>query len=132
MIFIKNKRGQIALFITLTTMFLLLFVGLFVTNIVLKQTKVAGNVFKSSQAYYWADTGAERALDEIRSSGTLGGQSLGLGTSVSEDVNLDGSNDYEIIVTDNTSPNPNLVVKVRGFSSKVARSVELSWDDYGF
>lgn len=56
---IDNQKGQVALLITLTTMFLLMFIGLFLTDVLSKQIKTTLNKIHSSQAYYLADTGAE-------------------------------------------------------------------------
>ncbi len=113
-----NQSGQVSLFIVTVVMFLLLFVGLFLANITIKQIKVTRNIYKSVRAYYLADAGAERVLYEIRINA--------LDPNVSGPVLLDetiGNGSYNVEVV-NSSP---LKIKSTGVYQEIARAVELSW-----
>lgn len=115
---INNQDGQVSLFIVIVVMFLLLFVGLFLANISIKQTKVTNNIYKSVQAYYLADAGAERVLYEIKVNA--------LDPNVFGPVLLDeniGDGSYKVKII-NDSP---LKIKSTGVYQEIARAVELSW-----
>jgi|GEM_PF-1391897 len=126
----KNQRGQAALLIVLTTMFLLLFVSLALTNMTAKQTRITNNTLQSVQAYYLADAGAERLLYLIKGTGAIDPVLFPVGDELlNEDIDFDndGSADgsFKAIKTNN-SP---LGMKITGYSKfkNAARAVELSW-----
>ena len=134
----NSEKGQAALLITMVITSLVFFMGLFVTNIAVKQTKVALDVRNSVQAFYNADFGIEAVLDEI-------GQSLSIEgvTDLGNDA-LSGSypykimetsekEEYDVYITDNSGiypDDPELIVQVIGFHNSTARSMELSWSVY--
>ncbi len=114
----SDQNGQVSLFIVTVMMFLLLFVGLFLANTTIKQIKITRNIYKSIQAYYLADAGAERVLYEIKVNA--------MDPSVAGPVLLnetigDGSYKVEVI---NNSP---LKIKSTGVYQEIARAVELTW-----
>lgn len=123
-IFIKNvndQEGQVALFITMTIMFLLLFVGLFLTNELLKQIKSTSDKSHSIQAYYLADTGAEYASYKlIRGGLDIGGYSNG--DEILSGNLFDGT--YKVILI---GSDPNVSINATGNYRKTNRNIELKW-----
>jgi len=115
---ISSQNGQVALFIVFVLMSLLLFVGLFLTNETIKQTKTTRSVYDSVQAYYLADAGAERVLYEFKA-GTLN-PSVDGPVLLNETV---GDGSYKVEVVSNLP----LKIKSTGVYKEVARAVELSW-----
>ena len=61
----NNQKGQVALFITLITLFIMLTVGLSLSEMTIKQTKITRDAYRSVQAYCLADSGTEHVLYEI-------------------------------------------------------------------
>ncbi len=61
----KNK-GQVALFISISIMAILIYIGLYVSNKSVKQHQVISDVSESIEAFYASDTGAERFMYELR------------------------------------------------------------------
>ncbi len=125
----QNQEGQIALFIVFVIMALLLFIALFLTNAVIKQTKVTRNSLNSIQAYYLADMGSERALYGItRPVGDPDKISL---TSISApNVIISRNNIIEqgssyIVIKKSDSP---VGIKISGVFRETSRAIELSWD----
>jgi hypothetical protein len=117
-----NQKGQVALLIVMIIMLLLLFVSLFLANLIIKQTKITSNIHKSIQAYYLADTGTEMLLYKINAgtikpgdfdtpSNLLSGSIGGLGSFKADKVN--------------DSP---LEIKISGIYKEASRAVELSWE----
>ncbi len=128
---LQNQEGQVALFIVFVVMTLLLFIALFLTNTVIKQTKVTRNNIDSIQAYYLADMGSERALYGItRPVGDLNKIKL---TDYSEpnDVIIDQINiiepgsSFTIIKKHDSSP---VSIKASGVFRETSRAIELSWN----
>ncbi len=125
----QNQEGQIALFIVFVIMTLLLFIALFLTNAVIKQTKVTRNNLNSIQAYYLADMGAERVLYGItRPAGDPDKISL---TSISAPNGIISQNDiiepsssFAVIKTSDSPAG----IKISGVFRETSRAIELSWD----
>lgn len=131
---LQNQEGQIALFIVFVIMTLLLFIALFLTNAVIKQTRITRNSLDSIQAYYLADMGAERALYGItRVAGDPDKISLTLFTADTSDAipdlikiqNINADSSYTIIKTSDSSP---VSIKASGVYKETSRAVELSWN----
>ena len=117
---IKNENGQAALLMVLIVMLLLLFVGLFLTNMVLKQIKVTKNTEQFTQAYFLADSGIERVLYEIKSGNIdpiVDGPEL-----LNETFSNLGSYVVEV-----ESTFPILKIKSTGICKDTARAIEISW-----
>lgn len=132
----QNQRGQIALFVVFVIMTLLLFIALFLTNAVIKQTKATRSSLDSIQAYYLADMGAERTLYGItRPVGDLDKISLTLFTADPADAipdliktqnNIIGpDSSYVVIKTGDSSP---ISIKASGIFRETSRAIELSWN----
>ncbi len=123
---IKEKSGQTALFVVFVTTSLLLFVGLFLTSVTLKQMRVVRSTLDSIQAYYLADTGAERILYQVRA--PHGVPKIDLNNYAAPIVVLDksvpGLGSFKVEKVNN-SP---LRVKVFGVYRESSRAVELSWE----
>ena len=118
---VNNQKGQVALFITMTIMFLLLFVGLFLTNELLKQIKSTSEKLHSIQAYYLADTGAEYVSYKlIRGGLDISGYSNG--DEIFSDNLFDGT--YKVILI---GSDPNVSINATGNYKKTNRSIELKW-----
>jgi len=122
----SNRRGQASLLITFIVMTLLLFVALFLTELVLKQTKVTSNIYNSLQAYYLADTGTEVLIYRINLS--IGDPDrIDPGDYNVGDVllsrTLDSNSSFSVV---KTSDSP-LKMRISGVYKNVARAVELSW-----
>ena len=114
----KNQKGQAALVIVLITMFLLLFVSLALTNIIMKQVKMTGNVlFSSVQSYYLADAGRERVLYLKKTDSDLSAND-----PIFDEV-ISGIGSMKAIKT-NDSP---LTVEITGHHRNTARTMQLSW-----
>ena len=118
---VNNQKGQVALLITLTTMFLILFVGLFLTDELLKQVKTTLNKLHSSQAYYLADTGAEYISYKLIRVG---------------DLDISSYNDNDEILSENVFNGGYRVVYVASGSVRVnsigeykqtSRNIRLEW-----
>jgi hypothetical protein len=58
----NNQSGEIILFVVFVMLFMVMFVGFFVSKLLIWQTKVALNAANSVQAYYIADSGAEATM----------------------------------------------------------------------
>ena len=120
---IKNENGQAALLIVLIVMMMLLFVGLFLTNTVIKQTKITKNVEKFTQAYFLADAGTERILYEIEK-GTIDLHDFSVGGSLfAGPVTVGSLGEFDAILIDD-SP---LTIKIIGTHLNTARAIELSY-----
>jgi Tfp pilus assembly protein PilX len=130
---LQNQEGQIALFIVFVIMTLLLFIALFLTNSVIKQTRVTRNNIDSIQAYYLADMGAERVLWGLAATG--GDLNINNFLNENENVhnqfinNLTGpstpSGSYQAI---RTLPLGTLNIKISGVYKETSRAIELSWN----
>jgi hypothetical protein len=120
----NNEDGQAALLMVLIVMFLLLFVGLFLTDTVLKQIKATKNAEQFTQAYFLADTGTEKILYEIKS-GTINLNDFNIGDDlfVGGDVNIAGLGYFNAVLIDD-SP---LTIKIKGVYKNTARAIEISW-----
>lgn len=57
-----NQSGEIILFVVFVMLFMVMFVGFFVSKLLIWQTKVALNTANSVQAYYIADSGSEAVM----------------------------------------------------------------------
>lgn len=119
---IKNEKGQTALLIVLIVMGLLLFVGLSLTNMTAKQTKTTRDSLQSVQAYYLADTGAERLLYLTKTIGTINPGDCSEG-EILFTSNIPGLGITEAV---KISDSP-LGIKVTGYYRNTARAVELSY-----
>lgn len=60
-----RESGQVIMFVIFVVLFLVLFVSLFISNTLTKQSKIAIAAANSVQAYYVADSGAEKVLYDI-------------------------------------------------------------------
>ncbi|MCK4918812.1 MAG: hypothetical protein KAS01_00300 [Candidatus Pacebacteria bacterium] len=116
-----NQKGQVALLITLTTMFLLLFVGLFLTSELLKQIKTTLNKLHSSQAYYLADTGAEYISYKLIRVGDLDISSYSDNDEILSENIFNGN--YKIIYIESGSVRVNSI----GEYKKTSRNIRLEW-----
>jgi hypothetical protein len=118
----KKENGQAALLMVLIIMFLLSFVCLFLTDMVLKQVKIVKNVEQFTQAYFLADTGTERILYDLKT----GEKKLSDYNSGDDfyggNVNVAGGH-YNVILKA-SSP---LKIKVVGTYKNTARAIEISW-----
>jgi Tfp pilus assembly protein PilX len=119
---LQNQDGQIALFIVFVIMTLLLFIALFLTNAVIKQTRVTRNNLDSIQAYYLADMGAERALYEIKNSSINPTDYVEGDNILTSNVPNLGS--YTITKKHDSSP---VSIKASGVFRETSRAIELSW-----
>ena len=61
----NNQKGQIALIITLVVMSVMLMVGLSLSEMSFKQTRITADAYQSVQAYCLADSGTEHIMYEI-------------------------------------------------------------------
>lgn len=126
---LQNQEGQIALFIVFVIMTLLLFIALFLTNAVIKQTRVTRNNLDSIQAYYLADMGAERALYGITRQVTDDNKIILTDFSAPDDViltyNIPNFGDFTVIKTNDSSP---VSIKASGVFRETSRAIELSWN----
>jgi len=125
----QNQEGQIALFIVFVIMALLLFIALFLTNMVIKQTRVTRNNLDSIQAYYLADMGAERALYGITRP-VLDPEKIKLveyfqPAGVILVYNIPSLGSFTVIKTSDSSP---VSIKASGVFRETSRAVELSWN----
>src|SRR5680860_19611 len=134
-----SQKGQAALFVTMVITSLIVFIGYFVTNIAIKQTKTVIDVTNSVQAFYNADLGVEAVLDEV----SIFPYHI-LETDPTDTVNIDtssgpvkipvygedGIDEYDVFVDDNEAPSPELVIKVRGYYKNTMRSIQLSWSTF--
>ena len=118
---IKNENGQAALLIVLIVMMMLLFVGLFLTNTVIKQTRITKNAEKFTQAYFLADAGTERILYEIEK-GNIDPITDGP-VLLNETIPNVGS---YLVEVENTSPS--LKIKTTGLCGNTARAIEILWN----
>jgi len=119
----NNENGQAALLMILIVMSMLLFIGLFLTNAVLKQIKMTKNAEQFTQAYFLADTGTERVLYEIKN-GSIDLNDFSVGDDLfGGDVNITGLGSFGAVLMDD-SP---LVIKITGVYKNTARAIELSW-----
>ena len=130
---IKNQDGQVALFMVLVIMSLLLFMSLFLTNMTIKQTRITRNALNSVQAYYLADMGAGRVLWGLRATGG--------DLNVSNFPN-DGDSVYSQTITNlkgaatpagsyqaiRITPTGTLNIKISGEYQEISRAIELSWN----
>ena len=119
----NNERGQAALLMVLVIMFLLLFIGLFLTNAVVKQIKATRNAEQFTQAYFLADTGTEKMLYELKN-GTIDLNDFNIGDDLfSGNVNITGLGSFGAVLIDD-SP---LIIKVKGVYKNTSRAIEISW-----
>ncbi len=131
----KEEKGQVALFTVFFVMMLMLFVGLFLMNIIIAQTKIVRNTINSTQAFYYADMGAERTLWGVKSA--AGYNKIELSDYAEGDeikpegrtpANPDGVavTEYKVYKAEVTDPNV-LGIKIFGSFKDTARSVQLTW-----
>jgi Tfp pilus assembly protein PilX len=118
----QSQQGQIALFIVFVIMTLLLFIALFLTNTVVKQTRVARNNIDSIQAYYLADMGSERALYGIKNS-SIDPTTFSAGNTIFS-YNIPSLGSYIIIKESDSSP---MSIKISGVFRETSRAIELFW-----
>ncbi len=124
---IKNQEGQVSLLIVLIIMFSLSFISLSFTDMIFKQTKTTKNIYRSTQSYYLADTGAEILLYKTRNTEEINpsSDSSPLISIQGVDFNGNGNDDGFFEVTrENSHP---LRLKIVGIYENTARAVELSW-----
>ena len=119
---IRKENGQAALLMVLIIMALLLFVGLFLTNTVIKQIKMTKNAEQFTQAYFLADTGTERILYNIFKEKTINLNEFNDGDPLSSG-NIAGLGSFNTILKDD-SP---LVIKTEGVCKNTGRAIEISW-----
>jgi len=133
--FKNDKRGQVALFIVFFVMMLMLFIGLFMMNMILAQTKVVRNAVNSTQAFYYADMGAERALwgaksasgfDKIEISNYAEGDEIYPEGRTAG--NPDGVTVTEYKVYRDAVANPDVLgIRAVGVFKNTSRSIQLTW-----
>lgn len=131
----KEKNGQIALFIVFLVMMLMLFIGLFLMNIILAQTKVVRNTINSTQAFYYADMGAERTLWGARKATGLNKIELSV-YATGDEIMPEGRTlaspdgiavtEYKVYKVEVTNPDV-LGVKAIGMYKNTSRAVQLTW-----
>jgi hypothetical protein len=125
---VQNQDGQIALFIVFVTMTLLLFIAFFLTNAVIKQTRVTRNNLDSIQAYYLADMGSERTLYGI-TQGAIDIITPSVGATIPAPANtnnIPGLGSY-VVIKKTGSPSP-ISIKISGVFRETSRAIELSWN----
>lgn len=118
---VRSEDGQAALLMVLVTMSLLLLVGLFLTNTVLKQIRATKNTEQFTQAYFLADAGTERILYEIEK-GNIDLNDFNAGDDLLNG-SITGLGDFNVVLTDD-SP---LIIKAKGIYKNTARAIEISW-----
>ena len=121
-----NNKGQIALFVTLVVMFIMLMVGLSLSKMAVKQIKITRNAYQSVQAYCLADTGTENILyriinDSAHPIDPCADYSPGE-TMISEPNFAGGS--YQINLD---SCSPSTVIKIFGVFEKTSRAIQISY-----
>ncbi len=119
---INNQKGQVALLITLSTMFMLFFVGLFLTDELMKQVKTTLNKIHSSQSYYLADTGAEYIAYKLIREGSINISSFAEGDEILTENIFDGK--YSVVLS---SVNPSIRINSIGTYKQTNRNVGLEW-----
>jgi len=123
---IKNENGQAALLMVLIVMMMLLFIGLFLTNTVSKQTRVARNTEKFTQAYFLADTGTERILYEVIKAKTIDLDNFSVDDELfGGPIGIGSLGDFNAVLIDDS---PFLIIKITGTHLNTARAIEISWD----
>jgi hypothetical protein len=118
----RNENGQAALLMVLIIMFLLSFICLFLTEMVLKQVKIVKNVEQFTQAYFLADTGTERILYDLKT-----GKKKLSDYSSGDDFyggNVNVANGHYNVILKASSP---LEIKIVGTYKNTARAIEISW-----
>ncbi len=119
-----NQKGQIALFITLIVMFIMLTVGLSLSKMSVKQTKITRDAYRSVQAYCLADSGTEHIVYEIFKAKTIDACSnYSPGETIISEPDFAGGS-YQI---DLTSCAPATVIKIFGVFEKTSRAIEISY-----
>ena len=122
----NNQKGQIALFITLIVVFIMLMVGLSLSKMAVKQTKITRGAYRSIQAYCLADTGTENILykifnDSVAPIDPCAGYSPGE-TMISEPNFAGGS--YQVNLD---SCAPSTVIKIFGVFEETSRAIQISY-----
>ena len=113
-----EEKGQVTLLIVLIMLSTMLVAGLFVADMIMKQTRAALNVLRSAQAYYATDSGSENVLYEIIHNG-----------KEAEDI-PDAIGNVEIGDCSYNAVNvgsENLKVEIIGSCGQARRSIELSY-----
>ena len=119
----NNESGQAALLIVLIVMLMLLFVGLFLSNAVLKQIKATKNAEQFTQAYFLADAGTEKILYDLKE-GNIDLNNFNAGDNLfGGSVNISGLGYFDVTLK-SSSP---LVIKIEGVCKNTARAIEISW-----
>ena len=121
----NNQKGQIALFITLIVVFIMLMVGLSLSEMAVKQTKITRGAYQSVQAYCLADTGTENILyriinDSVAPIDPCADSSPGE-TMISEPDFAGGS--YQVDLA-GCSPT---VIEIFGVFEKTSRAIQISY-----
>ena len=95
----NNQKGQIALLVTLIFLFVILFIGIWLTSLTIKEMTMASNIEKSTRALDAANAGIEEALYKKNTVGLSNGDT-GSGTlgdiSYSWKVEIDKFGDITI------------------------------------
>lgn len=121
----KYNSGQVVLLVMFIIVFFMILVGLFISNMILKQLIVTRNIANSVQAYYVADAGTEISLYNLK---TAYSGSLVSGTLISENSSLPGVTDGQYTATVIEGGGTALLrIKVLGVYRNTARAVELNW-----
>ena len=117
----NNQKGQVALFITLIVMFIMLMVGLSLSEMAVKQTKITRDAYRSVQAYCLADSGTEHILYEIIKNSMPVCPPAAPAILLSEPNFAGGS--YQVDLT-GCAPT---VIKIFGVFEKTSRAIEISY-----
>ena len=118
-----NNKGQVALFITLIVMFIMLMVGLSLSEMAVKQTKITRDAYRSVQAYCLADSGTEHILYEIiKNSMPVCPPAASISLLSDPYPNFAGGS-YQVDL-DNCTPT---TIKIFGVFEKTSRAIQISY-----
>ena len=109
--FNNNQKG-IALLLTIIIISVVLLIATLISNIVITQLKLAGDINDSTTAIYAADSGAEWQLYQIRQGTSVPAPTMSNGATVSATV---------------TGSSPNFTIKSLGAYREVKRQFEVSF-----
>ena len=120
----NNQKGQVALFITLIVMFIMLMVGLSLSEMAVKQTKITRDAYRSVQAYCLADSGTEHILYEIIKNGVKPCDDYSPGDTLASDPYPNFAGGSYSVNLDGCAPT---VIKIFGVFEKTSRAIEISY-----
>ncbi len=111
MTFNNNQKG-VALLLTVVIISVVLLIAVLISNIVITQLKLAGDINDSVVAIYAADSGVEWQLYQIRNGASVPAPTMSNGATVSATV---------------TGVFPNFIIKSLGSFGLVRRQLEVNF-----